>query len=53
MLICTVIPSPNVIGESCPAVGGDFDEIMLRHNYSETLVDSILFDNAYHFFVSL
>lgn len=58
-------------GESCLAVGSDFDgirlpdgftgvesvedvaEIMLRHNYSETLVNSILFDNAYHFFVSL
>ncbi|HHV32526.1 dipeptidase [Caproiciproducens sp. LBM24188] len=28
-------------------------EEMLRHNYSENLVHSILFDNAYHFFLSL
>jgi membrane dipeptidase len=28
-------------------------ELMLRHNYSETLVNSILFDNAHHFFLSL
>lgn len=28
-------------------------ELMLRHNYSENLVDSILFGNAYHFFLSL
>ena len=31
----------------------DIAELMLRHNYSETLVQSILFDNAYHFFLSL
>lgn len=28
-------------------------ELMLRHNYSESLVNSILFDNAYQFFLSL
>lgn len=28
-------------------------ELMLRHNYNETLVHSILFDNVYHFFLSL
>lgn len=28
-------------------------ELMLRHNYSEALVNSILFDNAYQFFLSL
>lgn len=28
-------------------------ELMLRHNYNETLVDSILFDNAHQFFLSL
>lgn len=28
-------------------------ELMLRHNYSECLVNSILFDNAYQFFLSL
>lgn len=28
-------------------------ELMLRHNYSENLVHSILFDNAYQFFLSL
>ena len=31
----------------------DIARLMLHHNYSETLVNSILFDNAYHFFVSL
>jgi len=59
-------------GESCLAIGSDFDgidrlphgmagiesvediaELMLHHNYSEVLTNSILFDNAYHFFVSL
>ncbi len=35
--------------ESVEALG----ELMLRHNYSETLVNSILFDNAYQFFLSL
>lgn len=28
-------------------------ELMLRHNYSESLVNAILFDNAYQFFLSL
>jgi membrane dipeptidase len=28
-------------------------ELMLRHNYGENLVDSVLFDNAHHFFLSL
>ncbi len=28
-------------------------ELMLRHNYSENLVHSILYDNAHHFFLSL
>lgn len=31
----------------------DIASLMLHHNYSETLVNSVLFDNAYHFFVSL
>lgn len=31
----------------------DIAEHMLRRNYSETLVKSILFDNAFNFFVSL
>lgn len=31
----------------------DIAGLMLHHNYNETLVNSILFDNAYHFFVSL
>lgn len=31
----------------------DIGELMLRHNYSETLVNAVLFENAYHFFLSL
>ncbi len=45
----TDLPDGIIGVESVEDIAG----LMLRRNYSETLVNSILFDNAYHFFVSL
>jgi membrane dipeptidase len=45
----TELPKGMTGIESVEEIG----ELMLRHNYSDVLVNSILFDNAYQFFLSL